>query len=146
MTNSLRMDHFQKLITGEFPQTAYAKLLGMQLTKIGSGTATVEMDVNILQLANPLGALHGGAVTSLADHSMGIAYLSLLPDTEVFGTIELKINLLKMINTDCKLISHAAVLKNGKSIGVVEATVTMLDGTIVAKSISTCMRLPLSKN
>lgn len=44
---------------------------------------------------NPMGTLHGGIITDLADATMGIALISTLAENETFTTLELKMKFLR---------------------------------------------------
>lgn len=135
-----RLDSYKKIASGETPDIPYARLLDTRLVKIGDGKATVIMEAKSPNHSNPIGKLHGGALTSLADYAMGMAYISLLPDSEVFGTVELKVNFLRPIE-NATLIAEAEVVKNGKTIGLVECTVRTKEGDLVSRAYSTCMRM-----
>lgn len=138
-----RLMRFQRVARGEEVDVQYMDLLGMRMTEIGGGVATVEMTVDLARVANPLGVLHGGAMTSLADHAMGMAFVSLLEDDEVFGTVELKMNLVKAVREPCTLVARAEVVTSGRTIGIVDVTVTRArDGALIARGSSTCMKMP----
>lgn len=135
-----RLDTYKKIASGESPDIPYARLLDTRLVKIGDGKATVTMDAKSPNHSNPIGKLHGGALTSLADYAMGMAYISTLPDDEVFGTVELKINFMRPIE-NAILIAEAEVVKSGKTLGWVECTVRTKEGALVSRASSTCMRM-----
>ncbi len=140
MKKHSRLEGYKKIASGESPDIPYARLLDTRLTSIGDGKATVVMNARSPDHSNPIGRLHGGALTSLADYAMGMAYISVLPDDEVFGTVELKINFLRPIE-NATLIAEAEVVKNGKQIGLVECTVRTKEGALVSRAYSTCMRM-----
>lgn len=141
-----RLSQFELVASGSIPDVPYMALLGMRMTAIGGGAATVEMAVDLARLRNPLGVLHGGATTSLADHAMGMAFLSILEDDETFGTVELKMNLVKAIREPCILVAQANVVTVGRTIGIVDVSVTRVgDGALIARGTSTCMRMKASK-
>ena len=140
MKKQTRLENYKKIASGEAPDIPYAQLLDTRLTKIGDGKATVQMEAKSPAHSNPIGKLHGGALTSLADYAMGMAYISVLPDDEVFGTVELKVNFLRPIE-NATLIAEAEVVKNGKTIGLVECTVRTSEGALVSRAYSTCMRM-----
>jgi acyl-CoA thioesterase len=67
-----------------FNQEPYAKLLGMKLTDIAPGSATVEMTLSE-EMKNIFGAIHGGAVFSLIDGAFEAAANS-------YGTVAVALN------------------------------------------------------
>lgn len=112
-----------------------AKLLGMRLASAGPGLATFEMDCDERH-HNPMGSVHGGILTDLADAAMGYAVISTLAPDESFTTVELKINFLRPAFRE-KLRCHARVDSRGKTIVYAVADVENEDGKSVAKAVST---------
>lgn len=68
----------------------------MNLVQLGEGKASFTTRVD-KRFYNPMGTLHGGIVTDLADASMGVAIMSRLGDGESFTTLELKIDFLRPV-------------------------------------------------
>jgi uncharacterized protein (TIGR00369 family) len=118
---------------------AYPELTGLQPVEVERGRAVFIMDVGPHH-ANPMGTVHGGALATLADSAMGIAYASTLADDEAFTTLELKINFLKPVWSG-RLTAEGRVAKGGKSVGLVTCDVTDASGSLVAFATSTCMTL-----
>jgi len=116
-----------------------ATLLGFTLTAIQPGQAVIELEATT-QHANPMGTLHGGVLCDIADAAMGMAYASTLAAGETFTTLELKINFLRPFWTG-KLFAEAAMVKDGRTIGLVECNVTDAQQRLVARAASTCMTL-----
>ncbi len=111
----------------------------MELTELGTGTARLEMDVS-QKFYNPMGSVHGGIMTDLADACMGIAVISTLEKDETFTTLELKMNFLRPV-FDGRLVATSKILHRGRTIALAESTVTNSEGKLVAKAVSTCMIL-----
>ena len=122
----------------EFP-APIGKLLGLTLSEIGSGHATVDFEADD-RYANPMGTLHGGVLCDIADAAMGAAYRSTLLDGESFTTLELKINFLRPI-WNAKLRAEARMIRAGKIVGLVECNIVDEHGRPVARASSTCMTL-----
>jgi uncharacterized protein (TIGR00369 family) len=116
----------------------------MKLTELGTGTARLEMNVG-RKYYNPMGSVHGGIMTDLADACMGIAVISTLEATESFTTLELKMNFLRPV-FDGKLVATSRVLHRGRTIALAETTLTDSRGKLVAKGMSTCMILKQDKS
>lgn len=133
------LDHFRAMIAGEAEQPPVAKLVGFAITEVDPGRAVFEMDAGP-QHASPLGSVHGGIVCDLVDGAMGVSHASLLEEGETFTTLELKINFLKPVWSG-RLRAEGKVIKQGKTIGLVEGRVTDESGSIVAYATSTCMTL-----
>jgi uncharacterized protein (TIGR00369 family) len=129
----------EMMLRGEISPPPIARLLGFALKAIESGRAVFEMEVDERH-HNPMGTLHGGIYCDLADAAMGYAYAATLGESETFTTVELKINFFRPIRHG-KLIAEAKVIKAGSTLGYVECDVKDQDGTLVAKAVSTCMKL-----
>ena len=65
-----------KYLTESISQTPFYQLLGVEIIKVGKGMAELAVCAN-QNHTNPLGAIHGGLIMSLADAAMGNAIRSL---------------------------------------------------------------------
>ena len=128
-----------EMVRGERELFPVARLLGMAMTELAPGRAVFEMRADERH-HNPLGTLHGGVYTDLADAAMGWAYAATLGESESFTTVELKINFLRAVR-QATLRAEARVVKAGSTMGYVECEVTDEEGRLVAKSASTCLKL-----
>ena len=132
----------QKLLRGEAPPPPIARLVGFTLKAIEPGRAVFELLVDERH-HNPMGTLHGGVYSDLADAAMGWAYAATLAEGESFTTIELKINYLRAVR-QATLTAEATVVKAGSTLGYIECEVKDDQGRLVAKAASTCMKLKKS--
>jgi uncharacterized protein (TIGR00369 family) len=116
-----------------------ADLIGFRLTKIGRGSAKIELEASERH-ANPMGTLHGGVMCDIADAAMGMAYASTLGADESFTTMELKINFLRPVWSG-HMEAMAKIVKKGRTTGLVICRVLDGDGRLVALATSTCMTI-----
>jgi uncharacterized protein (TIGR00369 family) len=133
------LDRLEQLVRGEIAPPPIAKLIGFDLISAKRGEAVVEFEATEAH-ANPMGTLHGGVLCDIADAAMGIAYSANLGEDESFTTLELKINFLKPI-WKARLRAVGRVLKQGRTVGLVECDVTDEKGSLVAHATSTCLTL-----
>jgi uncharacterized protein (TIGR00369 family) len=133
------LDLSEAIARGDAPPPPIARLIGFKLVSVKPGEARVEFQATDAH-ANPMGTLHGGVLCDIADAAMGIAYSSNLDDGESFTTLELKINFLKPI-WKARLLAVGHVLKQGRTVGLVECHITDDKGSLVAHATSTCMTL-----
>ena len=133
------LDHFRAMIAGEAEPPPVGKLIGFAMTEVEPGRAVFEMEAGP-QHASPLGSVHGGVICDLLDGAMGVSHASLLEDGETFTTLELKINFMKPVWSG-HLRAEGKVIKQGRTIGLVEGRVTDESGSLVAYATSTCMTL-----
>jgi uncharacterized protein (TIGR00369 family) len=117
--------------------------LGMKVVQFGDGKAALKMNVD-RRFHNPMGTLHGGIMTDLADACMGIATMSTLGEDETFTTLELKMNFLRPVYED-ELTAEARVLHRGKKVALVESVVRNREGKDVARGTATQMVLSSTK-
>jgi uncharacterized protein (TIGR00369 family) len=109
----------------------------MKIAKVSEGKATMTMVVG-RRFHNPMGTLHGGIITDLADAAMGIATISTLEEGEVFTTLELKMNFLRPVFSG-RITAEGTVLHRGRTIALTEVVVTDDVGKMVAKGVATQM-------
>ena len=133
------LDLIEAMLRGERPAPPIAALIGFALRSVAPGHAVVELEA-AERHANPMGTLHGGILCDIADAAMGIAYASSLDEGETFTTLELKINFLRPVWTG-KLLAEGRLVKGGRSVGLVECTITDDQDRVVARASSTCMTL-----
>lgn len=125
----------QKLLRIPPEKPAVAKLIGMELASAGPGIATFTM-VADERHHNPMGSVHGGILSDLADIAMGYAVITTLGQDETFTTLELKINYLRPVFSG-KLRCVGRVDQRGKTIAYAVADVFGQDDRVVAKAVST---------
>jgi uncharacterized protein (TIGR00369 family) len=133
------LEMIERVARGELPPPPVARLIGFRLTSIQPGQAVVELETNETH-SNPMGTLHGGVLCDIADAAMGLAYAATLEEGESFTTLELKINFLKPV-WKAKLRAVARVVKQGRTVGMVECDIMDDKESLVARSTSTCMTL-----
>src|SRR5262245_51712981 len=133
------LEQIEAMLRGELPAPPIAALIGFTLRSVAPGHAVVELEATERH-ANPMGTLHGGILGDIADAAMGMAYAASLDEDETFTTLELKINFLRPVWTG-KLIADGRLVKGGRSVGLVECTITDDQDRMVARASSTCMTL-----
>lgn len=113
--------------------------LGMRILHFEEGKARVSLKVD-KRFHNPMGTLHGGIMTDLADATMGIATMTTLADDESFTTLELKMNFLRPI-VEGELTAEASVLHRGRTVTMTGVLLTNQDGKEIARGTATQMVL-----
>jgi acyl-CoA thioesterase len=117
----------------------YAKLLGIQLDEIGSGTATLGIDVR-KELMQNRGVVHGGAIASLIDTATAFAIIPLLAPKERVTTVDLTISYLRPL-TSGRVKAVAKVVRAGRRLFVVSAEVFDKDGNLATTALSTYIKV-----
>jgi len=99
--------------------TAYYKLLAIELQLLSPGYAEIKV-ISGPQHTNPMGLIHGGLITSIADAAMGNAIRSL----GIIGvTVDLSAAFTAAARVGDTIVARGKVLQAGKSMIFAEATV-----------------------
>jgi uncharacterized protein (TIGR00369 family) len=140
LANSGVLDFVAKLQRGEAAPPPIAQLIGFYPVSVEPGQAIFELEADPSRHANPMGTLHGGILSTLADTAMGMAYAASLGDNETFTTLELKINFLRPVWRG-RLRATAHVVQAGRTVGLTECDIVDDKGRLVVRASSTCMTL-----
>ncbi len=132
-------ERLRRVMDGAERPPPIAKTLGMTLTRYGKGRAAMEMTVG-RKFHNPMGTLHGGIMTDLADATVGIATISTLAEDESFTTLELKMNFIRPVKSG-KIRAEGRVVHRGRTVALVEAVVKNDEGKPIARCVATQMIL-----
>lgn len=117
----------------------YAKLLGLELESVGSGTATLALNVRA-ELTQNQGIVHGGAVASLIDTATAFAILTVLAPKERVTTVDLTISYVRPVSSG-RFRAVAKVVRAGRRLFVVSAEVFDEDGTLASTALSTYIKV-----
>lgn len=123
-----------------FSEAPISRLIGFQVApETGDGVTVVALEAGP-QHANPMGRVHGGVISALADAAMGTAYGRVLLDEEDFSTIELKVNFMRPVKTGT-IIARARIVQRGLRIGFLDCEIRDTAERLVATATSTCMTI-----
>ena len=117
----------------------FARLLGIELDEVGSGTATLGLNVR-KELTQNHGVVHGGAIASLIDTATAFAIISLLKPGERVTTVDLTISYLRPL-TAGRVTAVAKVVRAGQRLFVVSAEVFGKDAKLATTALSTYLKL-----
>jgi uncharacterized protein (TIGR00369 family) len=93
---------------------------------------------------NRFGALHGGAIACVMDDVLAVAAGFIAQWGEIAPTLEMKVSYLNQGGAG-RHIAEARVLKRGRTINFLEATLVSAAGKTVATSTATIMIAPLKR-
>jgi len=120
--------------------TAIATTLGMRVTGIGDGTATVEIEADAGVHGNQQGTVHGGLISELADAAIGTAHSTRMAEGESFASIDLKVNFMRPVWRST-LRAVARPVQQGRTVSHYHCDILRDDGKLVATAISAVMTL-----
>lgn len=112
----------------------FRELVGLVPVSARDGQAVFRLPASP-QVCNARGVVHGGALCTLCDATLGTALRSALRPGDAVATIELKVNFMAPGQGD--LEARARVLHLGGSTAVGEVEVYGAGGQLVAKALAT---------
>lgn len=110
----------------------FAELVGLSFPEAGEPQAELRIEEKVL---NVYGTVHGGAISTLADVSMGYALFDHLREDERLATLEMKINYIAAVSSGV-LTAEAKLVNRTRNLAVVESRVEC-NGKVVAKAMGT---------
>ena len=110
----------------------FAKLVGLTFPETGGPQCDLNIEEKVL---NVYGTVHGGAISTLADVSMGYALFDHLREDERIATVEMKINYVAAVSSGV-LTAEAKLINRTRNLAVLESRVEC-GGNIVAKAMGT---------
>ncbi|MEG1609923.1 MAG: PaaI family thioesterase [Bilophila sp.] len=114
-----------------------ANLLGITVIAAGHGYGKTSMPFTD-NLRNPVDALHGGAIFTLADVAFGVA--SNFGESDVMVTTTSSISFIKMAQSG-PIVAEVRRVNGGKRMGTFSAQVVDGEGTIIATALLSGYRL-----
>lgn len=120
----------------------FLNFMGMELLDAGEGWVKMKIAFRP-EFLQPF-TVHGGAIYSLADAAAAHALMTLVLPDQYPTTVEQRINFLKAVK-DQDVYCESKIIHLGKTLAYAEATMTTADGTLVAKSTATLMRLDAAR-
>jgi uncharacterized protein (TIGR00369 family) len=136
--NSLEPDRFM--------QAPVSQLIGFQVSAPSPedkllGRADVRLDVDE-RFHNPMGRVHGGILSALADAAMGIAFGRMLDGNQDFSTVELHIQYMRPVKSR-SIVAKAIVQQRGLRIGFVGCEIRDERDRLIATATCTCTTIDL---
>jgi uncharacterized protein (TIGR00369 family) len=93
---------------------------------------------------NRFGALHGGAIACAMDDVLAVAAGFVAQWGEIAPTLEMKVSYLSQGGAG-RHVAEAKVLKRGRQINFLEASLARADGKLIATATATIMIAPLKR-
>lgn len=118
----------------------FNKYLGIEFLRVDENGCAAQLTIRPEFYNSMEGVVHGGVTSTLADVVMGHGAAPHVDGVQQSVTVESKINYLAPAKGNV-LMAESKVLKRGGRIIVMEARVTMEDGTLVAVAMGTYARV-----
>jgi len=133
------MDFLRAMMNGQLPQCAYQQTMDYDLVEVEDGRVVFAGKAAEYML-NPLGSVHGGYYAGMLDSALGCAIHSRLPAGQTYTTLEFKLNMVRAIPTDGRIIrAIGEVVHPGRKIATSEARLEDESGKLYAHATGSCM-------
>lgn len=120
----------------------FLKFMGIELLDAGEGWVKMKIAFRP-DFLQPF-TVHGGVIYSLADAAAAHALMTLIMPEQLPTTVEQRINFLKAVKGQ-DVFCEASIVHLGKTLAYADVTMTVADGSLVAKSTATLMRLDAAR-
>ena len=122
-------------IVGARPTRGIDSFLGIVVTEMAPGRMIAEMEVRD-EVITPMGTMHGGCLSAMCDHVLGVVMYPVMPPGYWAATTEFKLNLLAPVTTGvCRAVSE--IIAMSKRMAVVRIEIEN-EGRLVAAAQGTC--------
>ena len=127
--------HFDEQIADQLRGSAnttggLSTFLNFRHTELTAGQLVVEMDTRE-DLLTPFGNLHGGCLSAMVDHCLGVVFYPVIPAGSWVATTEFKLNLLRPVSTGV-CVAVTDIVSLGKRSGVARIDITNGDKAVCA--------------
>lgn len=127
------------MIEGRHPAPPFAATTGCWLAEADEGRAVFK-GAPSEGFLNPLGGIHGGWTSGILDSAMACAIHSTLKAGEGYGTVELKVHLVRTIlPTSGELTCEGRLVHRGATMATSEGYLRDAAGRLLAHGTETCL-------
>ncbi|MGP3533337.1 PaaI family thioesterase [Microbacterium sp. RD1] len=135
------IDLLTSIRSGELPPPPVAEMVGFDMVEVGDGTAVFSLEPAEYHY-NPLGTVHGGVLSTLADTALGCAVHTRLPAGTGYTSLDLVVKFTRAATVDSgTLTCTGRVVTLGRRAATAEATIVDASARVVAHAVSTLMIL-----
>jgi uncharacterized protein (TIGR00369 family) len=133
------LEVMRALLAGELPAPPISGTLDFMLIEVEHGRAVFQ-GRPLERHYNPLGSVHGGWFATLLDSALGCSVHAALPAGKSFTTLELKVNMLRALNSKVGLVrAEGRVIHVGGQVATAEARLVDAAGKLYAHGTTTCL-------
>ncbi|MDH3681145.1 MAG: PaaI family thioesterase [Acidimicrobiia bacterium] len=122
-------------IIGRVSRSGIDSYLGLKVTEVEAGRLVCEMPVTE-ELITGMGNMHGGCLSAMCDHVLGVVMYPVMPPGYWAATTEFKINLLAPV-TGGTCLATSEIISMTKRLAVVRIEIEN-EGRLVAVAQGTC--------
>lgn len=124
---NVKFAQFDEQIAGQLLSAAntaggLSTFLNFRHTEFTAGRLVAEMETRE-ELLTPFGNLHGGCLSAMVDHCLGVVFYPVIPAGSWVATTEFKLNLLRPVSSGV-CVAIADIVSLGKRSGVARIDIT----------------------
>ena len=132
---TVKYAQFDEQIAAQLLKTAntaggLSTFLNFRHTELTAGQLVAEMETRD-DLLTPFGNLHGGCLSAMVDHCLGVVFYPVIPAGSWVATTEFKLNLLRPVSSGV-CVAVADIVSLGKRSGVARIDITNGDKAVCA--------------
>jgi uncharacterized protein (TIGR00369 family) len=133
------LEYMRKLMTGELPPSAMARLIDFKLVEVSEGRAVLTI-IPDERYYNGVGIVHGGLAATLLDSALGCAINTMMPAGKIFTTLEMKINYVRPMRRETGQVRcEGKVIHVGSRVATADGRIIDASGKLYAHGTATCM-------
>lgn len=134
------LEFMQSMFDGTIPYPPIADTMPLRGVSVEKGYIVFSAQADERHL-NMFGSVHGGFAATIMDSVTGCAVVTALDAGLGCVTIELHVNMIRMIPLHTKLLAEGRVIEHTHSLGVAEANIKDEQDKLYVHATATCMIL-----
>ena len=133
------LDFLRRIGRGELPPAPVGATTGIEPVEVGDGWATFALQPQEWHY-NPLGSVHGGILSTLADTSLGCAVHTKLPAGAGYTSLDLTVKFARAATVAGGLLTCTGrVVTIGRRTATAEARIVDAADRVIAHAVTTCL-------
>jgi uncharacterized protein (TIGR00369 family) len=137
------LDFLRAIADGRFPHPPIMTTAGIELAEAEEGRIVFALTPAEWHY-NPIGSVHGGVLSTLADSAAACAVHSKLPVGTAYTSIDLTMKFLRPVTSASgRITAEGTVLSMGRRTALCQAELRDAGGRLVAYATSTCLLMPI---
>jgi acyl-CoA thioesterase len=141
-TTTSGVEQLRSLFGQRGPGVGISRLIGMQLEVLEEGRVAFSAQTRV-EMANPIGVVHGGIAATLLDSALGCAVHSTLKPGERYTTVDRHLHYTRAIAIDLgKIVATGEVVHRGNRLATAEGRLVDANGKLLSHGTTTCMVMP----
>lgn len=139
MVGKTGLAYLRQMLANEVPPAPIQATLGFDLCGVEPGVVQFRLTTTE-RLANPMGTVHGGVISTLLDSAMGAAVHSTLDERTGYTTLDLTVHMTRAVTVDAGVITaEGRVLHRGRRVVTAEGKLVDARGRLLAHGTTTCL-------